>query len=378
MYRSAHPPRIAQACRACCLLALLPGLAAHAQSGAAAPAGGQQASATPTAFADAVPRDRIINMVLVKVNGDPILLSDLQELENDRIELLRQSVPEAQLQAQLPLLRRQLLIGLIDEKMMLQRADLLGITADANMVDSQIRRIRESQNLTDDAEFEAALAQLGLTVDELREQVRKTLRQQLLVQQEVNRGVFVSEQEIARYYSEHADEFQAPERVRLRQLIFLVQGREPAEIRRQAEAALAELRAGAPYESVADKYTNAIAAGGEETFVAVDELNAALAQVVPGLPVDVYSDVVQSQFGFHIVKVLERQDRQVAPLEQVHDSIRNRLTAEKSQKAMEEYLAGLRRRTKVDILAPEFADIEEAWRRAGEATRSEGEAGEQQ
>lgn len=325
---------------------------------------------TETTVALSGPAGNVINMILVKVNGDPILLSDLQDLEEDQLAILRQQIPEDEIQAQLPLLRENLLRGLIDTKMMLQRADRLGITADANLVDRQIQSVRETNSLTSDEDFEAALAEVGMTVEDMREQVRRTIRRQTLVFEEVNRNVFVSEREIRAYYQEHTDEFGAPEQVRLQQLVFLTQGGDPEALQQQAEAALQELREGAAFDTVASKYTNALPFA-DESFIAVSDLNETLAAAVPELAENSYSDVLRSDFGFQLVRVLERQEQAVSPLEDVRDVIRSRLTTEKSQKRMTEYLAGLRERTTLEIFDPRFAGIEETWKAAEDSRRVE-------
>jgi len=324
-------------------------------------ASGQAAEAMQPGTLPATPGN-VINMILVKVNNDPILLTDLETTVDSQVELLRQQLPEEEIAAQLPQLQRTVLIGLIDQKMMQQRAEDLGITADANMVDSQIRRLREANDITSDEEFQQALAEVGMTADKLREQVRDTLRQQQLVQQEVNRSVFVSEGEIAQYYNEHAEEFEAPTKVRLRQLIFLTAGGDSEALMQQAHEALAELQGGGDYATVSSKYVNATAMTGEDTFIAMNELNEALSESVPDMPVGAY-ELVQSKFGFHIVSVLERQDRSVAALDDVSQAIRQRLTSEKSQKAIQDYLVGLRERTRLTNLDPtHYPDIEAAWK----------------
>ncbi len=303
----------------------------------------------------------VINMILVKVNGDPIMLTDLETVERDRMEMLRQQIPESEIQAQLLQLRERFLAGLIDEKMMAQRADALGITADANLVDSQIRRLRDTNDITTDEEFEQALAEAGITFDALRDQVRRTLRQQQLVQQEVNRSIFVSEIEVAQYYNDHPEQFEAPAQVRLRQLIFITGGGDPTALRQQAEAALVELQGGADYSGIGAKYTNGTPMTGEDTFIAMDELNESLATTVPDMGVGTYS-LVESQFGYHLVSVLERQERATIPLADVMQSILQRITAEKSQKAIGEYLVGLRDGTELKILDQTYINIAEAWK----------------
>jgi len=340
----------------------------------AMPAAAQEAAAPPVQAATdtpaplpADPTDAgVINMILVKVNGAPILLSDLLSTEEERLPLLRQQFSEEEIAAQLPQLRRTFLIGLIDEKMMLQRADQLGITADANQVDSQIQRLREANGLETDEQFEAALASQGLTVEDIRDAMRKTLRQQRLVFEEVQRGIFVSESEMRRYYDDHPGDFSAPEQVRLEQLVFLTQGGDTPAVREQVQGALGDLRSGMSLQDVAAKYPGSVPFAEDPSFLPVSDLQDAIAEAVPTMPEGEYSGPVRSPFGYHIVKVVERQSQSVSAYDEVKDTIRNRLNTEKSQKRYTQYLGQLRRRTSLEILDPRYADIEETWKASDE------------
>jgi len=304
----------------------------------------------------------VINMILVKVNGTPILLSDLESEVAERMPLVQQQIPQSEIEAQMPLIRREVLRGLIDEKMMLQRADRLGIVADANQVDAQIERLREQNGFTTDAELEEALTGMGMTLAEMRERMRSTLRQQRLVFEEVQRGIFVSEAEINRFYDENPDEFAAPDQVRLEQLVFLIQAGNESTVAQQAAGAAQALRAGGALEEVAAQYPGSVPFAEDQSFVALADLNEALAAAVPSMPAGVYSDPVRSQFGYHVVRVAERQEQQRANLADVREQIKNRLTTQKSQDRLEQYVGQLRERTTLEILDAQYDDIEEAWK----------------
>jgi parvulin-like peptidyl-prolyl isomerase len=308
----------------------------------------------------------VINMILVKVNGTPILLSDLESEVGERLPLLQQQIPEEEIAAQMPTIRRDVLIGLIDERMMLQRADQLGIVADTNQVDAQIERMRQANGLETDEQLATALAGMGMTLEEVRERLRKTQRQQRLVFEEVQRGIFVSEADINRYYQDNTGEFAAPEQVRLEQLVFLTQGGNEAAVQQQAAAAAAELRAGGTLDDVAAKYPGSVPFAEDQGYVALSDLNEALAAAVPDMPEGVFTDPVQSQFGFHVVRVAERQSERTEAFDDVRDQIRNRLTTERSQERFEQYVTGLRGRTRLEILDGQFLDIEEAWKSEGD------------
>ena len=342
---------------------------AAAQSGAdASPA--QQEGAP---VADAMPRRNVINMVVAKVNGAPILLSDLQSKEQDLLPVVRQQLPEAEVQAQLPELRGGFLQALIEEEMIAQRATQLGITADPNQVDRSIQSIREQQGLLTDEQFEQALAVEGMTIEQLRDQMATLLVQQRLIFEEVDRQLYVTDDEIATYYEENMDQFGAPARVRMDQLVFLAAGGSPAQLQRDALAALEELRGGASPQEVAARYATATFLSGGEAFTEVNDLLDELIPVAETLPLETYSEPVTSQHGLHIAWVNAREEQRVASLDEVRDAVRARLETEKRDERLAEYIQELRERTRVEILDPQYKAVEDAWSRQAEAASTTSE-----
>jgi len=301
----------------------------------------------------------VINMILVRVNGDPILLSELRERADGQLEILRAAMPEEEIQAQLPAIRMNLLRGMIDEIMMAQRAERLGIIIGANDVDRWVQQVRESNGFATDAELEAELVSIGMSMEALREQARKQLAQQRLVFEEVQRAVFVTETQIQEYYSEHADEFRTSEEVRLEQLVFIGASAELAE---QAAAAAQELQAGGDLETVGGKYVDATPMADTGTFIAVSDLTNGLIQAVPDLQTGTYSDPVATDFGLSIVKVIERTEQQTSTIDDVRENIRNRLTAQRSQERYAEYMSDLRVDTRIDIMDPRLAGLDDVWK----------------
>lgn len=318
----------------------------------------ETATAGPLALLDEA-AGTVINMILVRVNGDPIHLSEIRERMDSQMEILRGGLPEEEIQAQLPALRLQALQAMIDEMMMQQRAQRMGIVIGANDVDRWVQQVRENNGFASDAELEAELISIGMTMEALREQARKTLAQNRLVFEEVQRSVFVTETEITEYYNEHLNDFRTSEEVRLEQLVFIGA---PADLAEQAAAAARELQAGADLQTVGGKYVDATPMADTGTFIAVDDLAEGLVQAVPNLTTGIYSDPVTTNFGLSILKIIERTDQQIASLEDVHENIRNRLTTQRSQERMEKYLSDLRSETRIEILDPRLIGLDDAWK----------------
>ena len=233
-------------------------------------------------------------------------------------------------------------------------------------MDRAVQRLRDTNGLDDDEAFQRAVAEMGFTPEEIRDEMRKQIRQQRLVFEEVQRGIFVSEGEIAQFYEANPDEFTAPEQIRFDQAVFLLHAGSEAEVERQARAALAELRAGAQLADLPATYSAVSVFPADEGFIPVPDLSETIAAAVPSLSVDVYSEPVRSQFGFHLLRLLERREHAVLPLEEASEQIRNRLTTEKSQERMADYLGRLREDTYLEILDDGYGDIEEVWKAAQE------------
>ncbi|MEE8138269.1 MAG: peptidyl-prolyl cis-trans isomerase [Thermoanaerobaculia bacterium] len=131
----------------------------------------------------------------------------------------------------------------------------------------------------------------------------------------------VSRERIEAYYRAHLDEFRAPERVELRQLL--------VEDRAQAELARSEWVAGRAYEEIVRRHAeNPEAHRSSEGQLAREDLPPVFADTIFHLEVGEISEIVPADYGFHIFQVTRRMPAEVIPLEEVEGSIRRRLSGE--------------------------------------------------
>jgi len=149
--------------------------------------------------------------------------------------------------------------------------------------------------------------------------------------------VQVSDAEVKTYYDEHSAEYEKPEEVHARHILFrLAPGataEEKAKVRKRAEEVLAKLKAGADFATLAKQYSeDASAAQGGDlgTFSRgkmVAPFEAAAFSLAPGE----ISDLVESQFGFHIIKVESKEPAHTQTLEEARPQIVSVLTQEKAR-----------------------------------------------
>jgi parvulin-like peptidyl-prolyl isomerase len=113
------------------------------------------------------------------------------------------------------------------------------------------------------------------------------------------------------------------------------------------EEALADIKAGVPFEEVADKHSDCAGNGGDLGWFPRGEMVEEFEEIVFNLPIGGMSDPFRSSFGFHIAKVYGRKPPGVRPLADVREEIVGVLNQERQQKALEDYLDALR--AKADI-----------------------------
>jgi peptidyl-prolyl cis-trans isomerase D len=146
--------------------------------------------------------------------------------------------------------------------------------------------------------------------------------------------------EIEAYYTAHQDTFQRPEQVHARHILFKLTESATAEqeaaVRARAEAVLGELREGADFAALAEKYSEDTAtatAGGDLGFFPRGQMVNAFEDVAFSLPIGQLSDLVRTPFGLHILRVEEKTAAGLQALSEVQQDIVTRLREEKAREA---------------------------------------------
>ena len=160
-------------------------------------------------------------------------------------------------------------------------------------------------------------------------------------------GIVVPDTDIAQYYADNQTQYSTPEQVRARHILFETDGKDEVEVRLQAEAVLADAKAGADFAALAEEHSedaSSASLGGDLDYFSrgqmVPEFEAAAFSLEPGTVTD---ELVQTQYGFHIINVIDTREAQTRPLDEVRDQIADQLQWERAQSradALAEQLAG--------------------------------------
>ena len=176
--------------------------------------------------ATAVARAEVIEQILVKVNGEVLTKTDLEnrqvarlrETQNQRVDLKTDLNNEA-LKKTLAEITPTVLVEAVDEILVVQRGKELGYTLGDAQFKQVLDNIRTQNKLDDEQQFQNALKQEGLTLADLRRNLERQMIWQRVQQNEVINKVAMTEEEARAYYDSHLSEFTTPAAVTLREIL---------------------------------------------------------------------------------------------------------------------------------------------------------------
>ena len=237
-------------------------------------------------------------------------------------------------------LERAFLVQVIDRELTLAEAERLHIQVTPEELEQAIQEYRTEYP---DGAFDEVLKERGISFAEWRQELEQGLLVEKVMRQAVDARIAVSEPEVANYYRENRDEFNRPEQVRARQIVV---GSEE-----EGQRVLGLLRQGRPFAAVAKEFSLSPDAeeGGDLGFFARGQMPPEFDQVVFTLAPGRISDLVHSEYGYHIFLVEERRPAQRLSLEQARAQIREQLLAAKQEQAYQAWLQELRSRAKIDM-----------------------------
>jgi len=136
-----------------------------------------------------------------------------------------------------------------------------------------------------------------------------------------------TDDELRQYYEQHKDEYTLPERVKAQHILFKTQGKTPEEIEKikeKARGVLERAKKGEDFSSLAKQYSDdsTAAAGGDLGDFGRGQMVPEFEKTAFSLGVGAISDLVQTQFGIHIIKVNSKQERRERPFEEMKEAVR--------------------------------------------------------
>ena len=302
---------------------------------------------------------KVIEEIVAKVNGDIITLTDLhKELEAIREQLASQYSDKAVVDKEFVRVSKRALRNLIENKLMLQRAEETGLTANIDIdVAAAMENVRKESGIPDMKMFEQALQQQGLTVDAYRDSLRKRLLFDRLIGRFVQSKIAVMDTEITQFYEQNRDRFTRPAEVDVSEIVVLFEGRSRGEARERAEKALAELKAGQDFGEVAKRYSQGptAAKGGGVGAFKKGALAPALEAAVFGLKAGEQTGILEAEYGMVVMKANKKTEATLVPLDEVRAEIQREVYYNKLQPELAKFADSLRMQSFVYV-SPKYRE----------------------
>ncbi len=248
---------------------------------------------------------------------------------------------------QLKTLKANVLDGLIAQELLYQESKKEKIVITTKQVDDQMGSIQKQ--FTDDKEFQTALEKTGMTKDSLRQNLQRSLAIQELLKKNVLDKITITADEEKKFYDENTSLFQQPERVHARHILISTKDAktdaEKAVAKKKAEDVLAQLRKGGDFAELAKKYSDdpGAANGGDLGVFGRGQMVPEFEKAAFSLKVNQISDIVETQFGYHIIQVLEKLPAGTAPYDDVKSQINAYLLQQKQGTAVQDYITELKK-----------------------------------
>lgn len=185
------------------------------------------------------------------------------------------------------------------------------------------------------------------------EQITRDIEKQMRVEQRIGQVCKdlpkPSQAAIQKYYEENQEQFKSGERTRVAHIVRYVNWQTDEQTAYEAiSKAHEELKSGAVFEAVVDKYTDCADSGGDLGFVMKGQMVEEFEDVVFNLGAGQVSDIFRTRFGFHIAKVYAKEPAAVASLEEVKDRITDALKEQMRSEAIDTFIDGLKNEAKIE------------------------------
>ena len=256
--------------------------------------------------------------VVARVNGKDITIAQLEKQFQNRLNGAEQppSAEEAQD------LKLQVLNQLINDQILLEMASTAGLSATDAEVDV---KFNEFKNQYTEEKFKDLLKEQKMTIDDIRNELRKSITIDKLVNKEITSKISVTDAEIKNFYEKNKDSFNLPESYHIAHILVTPvadpdlrngkndDAKSPDEAKQKAARLLKEVQGGRDFATVAKESSEDPSSGpngGDLKFQplqAIENIDPRLAQAVQKMrPGETFPQVIETRFGFHILKLMEK------------------------------------------------------------------------
>jgi peptidyl-prolyl cis-trans isomerase SurA len=245
--------------------------------------------------------------------------------------------------------------AMIDERLQLQEAQKMGISVYPEEIDQNLRDIRIKNGLKSDQEMEKAIESQHMTLESLRDKIKKGILLMKLRERAIHSKVQITDTEITEYFAVQQSRGNA-ESIRLSHILFTLpedaDEATVASVRDKAQRVREEVQKGKEFSLAASQYSqdsDSAQQGGDLGYLASDQLSLPFQKEIAQLQPGQISQPVQTSFGFHLIQITDRRINRLVKESEQWNEIKETLISQKLQKNYRQWLEELRKQAYIEV-----------------------------
>jgi len=308
-----------------------------------------QKAAAPDAKTDEKPQ----NPVAAIVNGKEISRDALNReltLVTHRLAGQGQNIDKDQLEK----IQGNVLDNMIDRELLYQDALKNGIKPDDKAIDAQMADMK--RNFPGDAEYRQALDMMKTTEADLRTNIAQSMVIQQLIESKITPGIEITDTQSKTFYDTHPELFKKPEQVKASHILIKAADSaseaDKAAARKKIEEVQGKLKKGEKFDDLAKQYSEGPSntQGGDLGYFSRGQMVKPFEDAAFAMNKGDVSDIVVTQFGYHLIQVLDKKPASTTAYDEAKARIGEHLKREKMIEAINAHIEKIKTGAKIQIL----------------------------
>lgn len=287
---------------------------------------------------------------VASVNGKPISKS---QYERDLSVFQKRAAQEGRQlsDADLTTVKNRILENLIDAEVLYQQSQKDGVKIDDQAINEQIETIKK--RFSDESAYKKALEGMDVSEKEIRAQIQRGLAINQLLDTNVSQKITVNEEESKKYYNNNPNLFKQPEQVKASHILIKVapdaEESKKNQARKKIETVQKKVRQGEDFSLLAKANSEGPTAqrDGDLGYFHRGRMAKPFEDAAFALNVGEVSGIVETQFGYHLIKVTDKKPARTIPYKEVQPRLEQHLKKEKGKTEIQGYIENLKKSAKI-------------------------------
>lgn len=253
---------------------------------------------------------------------------------------------------QLEGIKNEILDNLINLELLFQESQNNGIKVEKEAIDSQIKLLK--QKFSNDTEFKNFLNELNFSESALKLKIKKGIAIQKLIETQIADKIKISDKESKAFYDTNPDRFKQPEQIKASHILIKVEPgadeMKKSEAKQKIKNIQQKLDKGEDFAALAKEFSECPSKnkGGDLGYFRRGQMVKPFEDAAFALKAEKVSDIVETQFGYHIIKVIDKKPEKTIEYENVKKDLAQHLKQEKTNQEVKIYIQKLIEKSKIE------------------------------